>query len=105
MPTGRKVFPRELPTALPTTEVWGTIPGPLPVLDRSPGPTCCWSLFGKGRHQNFGWREHSLFWVLSNPNISPLPEACFLYITQQVSPLPDYSFKGHLKPLSFSFII
>lgn len=67
----------------------------------SPRPTCCWSLFGKGRHQNFGWRNHSLFWVLSNPNISPLPAACFLYITQQVSPLPDDSFKGHLKPLLF----
>lgn len=60
-----------------------------------------WSLFGKGQCQNFGWRKYSLFWVLTNPNISPLPEACFLYITQQVSPLPDYSFKGHLKPLFF----
>lgn len=55
----------------------------------------------KANTKNFGWRKHSLFWVLSNPNISPLPEACFLYITQQVLPLPDYSFKGHLKPLLF----
>lgn len=64
-----------------------------------------WSLFGQGRHQNFGWRKHSLFWVLTNPNISPLPEACFLYITQQVLPLPDYSFKGYLKPLFFIYYL
>lgn len=79
----------------------GHHPRASPSAGGEPKPTCCWSLFGKGRHQNFGWRKHSLLWVLSNANISPLPEACFLYITQQVSPLPDYSFKGHLKPLLF----
>lgn len=66
-----------------------------------PAAACAAEFVWKRQTPTFRLEEAEFILVLTNTNISPLPAACSLYITQQVSPLPDYSFKGHLKPFFF----
>lgn len=58
-----------------------------------PAAACAAEFVWKRQTPTFRLEEAEFILVLTNANISPLPAACSLYITQQVSPLPDYSFK------------